>query len=45
MHGIPRLQIKRRKKLQSSVKNVHYSIRREEIKTNIEKLWHMVTNI
>jgi hypothetical protein len=45
MHEIPHLQIKRKKELQSSVKNMHYSINHEEIKTEIEKLGHMVTNI
>jgi hypothetical protein len=44
-HGIPHVQIKRRKKLQSRVKNMHYSINPQEIKTEIEKLGHTVTNI
>jgi hypothetical protein len=43
MHGILHLQIKRREKLQSSVKNMLYFINPEEIKTEIEKLGHMVT--
>jgi hypothetical protein len=32
-------------KLQSSVKNIHYSINPEEIRTKIRKLGHTVTNI
>jgi hypothetical protein len=39
------LQIERRKKLQSSVKNMHYSINPEEIKSEIEKLGQTITNI
>jgi hypothetical protein len=44
-HGTSNLQIQRRKKLQSSVKNMHNSINPEEILTEIEKLGHTVTNI
>jgi hypothetical protein len=37
--------MKRREQLEISVKNMHYSIIPKEIKTEIEKLWHTVTNI
>jgi hypothetical protein len=37
--------LKKRKKLQISVKNMHYSINPEEIKTEIENLGYKVTNI
>jgi hypothetical protein len=40
VHRIPHLQTKRRKKLQSSVKNMHYSINPEDIE--IEKLGYTV---
>jgi hypothetical protein len=43
--GILHLQIKRRKQLQISVENLHYSINPQEIKTEIEGLEHTVTNI
>jgi hypothetical protein len=38
MHGIPHLQIKKKKKFQGSIKSMHYSTNYEEIKTEIEKL-------
>jgi hypothetical protein len=44
-YGTEHIRIKRRKKLQSSVKNIHYSIDLEEIITEIEKPGHTVTNI
>jgi hypothetical protein len=44
-HLNPTKQIKRRKKLQSSVKNMHYSIIPQEIKTENEKLGYTVTNM
>jgi hypothetical protein len=44
MHGIPHLQIKRRR-YRVVLTNMHYSINPEEIKTETEKLGHMVTNI
>jgi hypothetical protein len=43
-HRIPLLQNKRRK-LQSSIKNMHSSINHEDIKIEIKKLGHTVTNI
>jgi hypothetical protein len=43
--GIAHLQNKRRKKLQSNVKNMPYSINPEKFKTEIEKLGHTVSNI
>jgi hypothetical protein len=43
MHGISRVQIKRSYRV--VLKNLHYSINPVEIKTGIEKLGHMVTNI
>jgi hypothetical protein len=42
---ISHLRTKRRKKLQSDFKNIHYSINPEETKTEIEKLGHAVSNI
>jgi hypothetical protein len=45
MHGISHVQMKRRKKLQSSVQNMHYSSSPQEIKNETEKLLHKVTNI
>jgi hypothetical protein len=45
MCRIPQLQTKRRKKLQSSIKNMHYSNNPEDIKFAIEKLRYTVTNI
>jgi hypothetical protein len=39
------LQSKRRKKLQSSVKNMYYSNNPEEIKTEIENLGHTVLKV
>jgi hypothetical protein len=43
--GISHKQIKRRKKLQVLLKNMHYFINPQEIKTETENLGHMVTNI
>jgi hypothetical protein len=45
LHGIPYPKIKRRKKLQSRVKNMHYCINTDELKPAIEKLGHTVTNV
>jgi hypothetical protein len=45
MHAISHVQIKRSKKLQNSVNNMHYTINPEEIKTEIENLGHVITNI
>jgi hypothetical protein len=44
MHGISQLQIKRRS-YRVVLKNMHYSINPQEIKTEIEKLGHTFINI
>jgi hypothetical protein len=47
-HGISHLQIKERKKERSyrgMLKNIHYSIDPEEIKTEIQKLGHTAMNL
>jgi hypothetical protein len=38
-------KLKKKKKITSSVRNMHHSINLEEIKTENEKLGHTVTNI
>jgi hypothetical protein len=43
MSGIPHLQIKRSYRV--VLKNMHYSINPQEIKTKIEKLGYIVTNV
>jgi hypothetical protein len=45
MHGISRLQITREISYRAVLKNVNYSINPKEIKTEIEKVRHMVTNV
>jgi hypothetical protein len=45
MHEFHTYKLKEKRSYRAVLQNMHYSTNPEELKTNIEKLGHMVTNI